>query len=440
MMTSPAARSGREASPTQRSVNRYLAGGAALVLVTVGGFGGWAATTEIAGAIVASGKVVVEGNVKKVQHPSGGVVAEIVARNHDRVSAGDVLLRLDDTIAKANLAIIDKRLVELRLRVARLKAERDDRAKVTFAADLAAAPGAAYAMDAERRLFDLRRTARDGQKAQLAERITQLAAQVRGLTTQAVAKAEEITLIDRELASARHLWEKQLTSISKVTALEREAVRLKGQHAQLLTSAAAARGRIAEIKLQVIQVDRDLGSQVADQLRELEARVDELTERQVAARDQLERVVVRAPQSGMVHQSTVHTVGGVINGGEPVMLIVPDSGALTVEARIAPENIDQVRAGQSAVLRFTAFNMRTTPEADGVVRAVSADSSSDAKTGASYYTARIALPTAALKRLANRKLLPGMPAEVFIKTADRNVLSYLMKPLTDQSARAFREE
>ncbi len=440
MMTSPATPRGHEPSPTQKSVRRYLVGGAALVMITIGGLGGWAATTEISGAIVASGKVAVENNVKKVQHPSGGVVAEIHARNDDRVEAGDVLLRLDNTIAKANLTIINKRLIELRLRVARLKAERDVRKTVTFSRAVASDPTAAYAMAAERRLFALRRAARDGQKAQLAERIAQLGAQVRGLTAQAAAKAEEITLIQRELVSARHLWKKQLTSISKITALEREATRLKGQHAQLLTSASAARGRMAEIRLQVIQVDRDLGSQVADQLRELEARVDELTERKVAAQDQLERVVLRAPQSGTVHQSTVHTVGGVINGGEPVMLIVPDTGPLTVAARIAPENIDQVRPGQPVILRFTAFNMRTTPEVDGTLHAVSADSSTDAQTGASYYTARIALPASAIRRLGDRKLLPGMPVEVFVKTEDRNVLSYLMKPLSDQSVRAFREE
>ena len=226
--------------------------------------------------------------------------------------------------------------------------------------------------------------------------------------------------------------------IQRVTALERDAARLEGERGQLIASIAQAKGKITETELQILQIDQDLRSEVAKELREIQGKIAELVERKVAAEDQLKRIDIRAPQDGMVHQSTVHTVGGVITAGEPIMLIVPEADELTVEAKVAPQDIDQVRVGQTAVLRFSAFNQRTTPELNGVVSRVSADLTTDQRTGAAYYAVRITLSESEIARLEGLQLVPGMPVEAFIQTGERTVLSYLMKPFTDQITRSFR--
>ena len=216
-------------------------------------------------------------------------------------------------------------------------------------------------------------------------------------------------------------------------------MRLEGERAQLTAQSAQAKGKIAEIELQVIQIDRDLTSEVGKELREAEAKTGELIERRVAAEEQLKRIDIRAPQDGTVHQSIVHTVGGVITPADPVMLIVPNADSLVVEARVAPHEIDQLQLGQHAVLRFSAFNQRTTPEVSGTLTRISADVTNDPRTGLAYYTVRIELGTEEIARLGEVKLLPGMPVEVFMRTGDRRVLSYLVKPLQDQITRSFRE-
>ena len=226
--------------------------------------------------------------------------------------------------------------------------------------------------------------------------------------------------------------------IQRVTALERDAARLEGERGQLIATTAQAKGKISEIELQILQIDQDLRSEVAKDLREVQGKIAELVERKVAAEDQLKRIDIRAPQNGMVHQSTVHTVGGVITPGEAIMLIVPEADALTVEAKLAPQDIDQVRVGQTAALRFSAFSQRTTPELAGVVSRVSADLTTDQRTGAAYYVVRITLSESELARLEGLRLVPGMPVEAFIRTGERTVLSYVLKPFTDQITRSFR--
>ena len=291
----------------------------------------------------------------------------------------------------------------------------------------------------QRKLFELRKSARQGQKAQLRERIAQLNEEIQGLTGQASAKKQEIVLINRELEGVRELWKKNLVPISRVTALEREAVRLEGERNQLVASVAQSKGKIAEIELQVIQIDQDLRSEVAKELSEIRGKTAELVERQVAAEDQLKRIDIRAPQDGVVHQLAVHTIGGVVSASEPLMLIVPEGDELTVEARIAPPDIDQLAVGQPAVLRFAAFNQRTTPEINAVVSKLSADIAQDPKSGSSFYLARLAMPREEVDRLEGLRLVPGMPVEAFIKTRERTVMSYLLKPLHDQIVKAFRE-
>ena len=430
-------------SPMRRSMRRHLVAAIVVVLVLVIGVGGWAATAVISGAVVASGSVVVDSNVKKVQHPTGGIVGELRVRDGDRVHAGDIVVRLDETVTRANLAIVTKGLGEMMARKARLESERDGLDTITFPAQLLAEaddPDRAAAMDSERKLFNLRKTARSGQKAQLRERIAQLGEEITGLAAQQNSKAKEITLIERELAGVRELWKQNLVQLTRLTALEREAARLDGERGQLVAAAAQAKGKIAETALQILQIDQDLASDVAKELREVDGKIGELVERKVAAEDQLKRIDIRAPQDGTVFQLAVHTIGGVITAGDPIMLIVPEADNLSVEVKVNPQDIDQLQLNQKAILRFSAFNIRTTPEIEGVVTRISADTSTDQRTGQSYYTVRIAMAADQIERLGEVKLLPGMPVEAFMQTRDRTMLSYLIKPLHDQFLRAFREK
>ena len=427
----------------QRSIRRHLAAGMVVVLLVGGGVGGWAATTELAGAVIAPGFLVVDSNVKKVQHSTGGIVAELRVKEGDRVKAGDVLLRLDPTQVRAMASMVAKDLYELMARQARLEAERENLDAIAFPQDLVARiadPDVARAITGERKLFELRRAARAGQKAQLGERIGQLREEIRGLTGQAAAKDKEIDLIKQELAGVRDLWRKNLIPLSRLTELERDAARLEGERSQLIGAAAEAKGKITETELQIIQIDQDLRTEVGKDLAEIRPKISELVERKVAAEDQLKRIDIRAPQDGRVLRLEVHTVGGVVAPGEPIMLIVPDSDNLTVEAKIAPQDIDQLHYGQPAVLRFSAFNQRTTPELNGEVSLISADLTQDQRTGASYYVVRVIPKPGELSRLGGVKLVPGMPVEAFIQTGERTVLSYLVKPLHDQALKAFREK
>jgi HlyD family secretion protein len=424
-------------------MRRHLLVAAVVVSILLVGVGGWGATAVISGAVVASGSLVVDSNVKKVQHLTGGIVGELRVRDGDRVRAGDIVVRLDETVAHANLAIVSKGLDELMARKARLESERDGSDEIVFPAQLLAGPGdpdRAAAMDSERKLFNLRRTARSGQKAQLQERVAQLQEEITGLTAQQNSKAKETGLIERELAGVRELWKQNLVQLTRLTALEREAARLDGERGQLIAAAAQAKGKIAETALQILQIDQDIASDVAKELREVDGKIGEFIERKVAAEDQLKRIDIRAPQDGTVFQLAVHTVGGVITAGDPIMLIVPEADNLSVEVKANPQDIDQLQLNQKAILRFTAFNVRTTPEIEGIVTRISADTSSDQRTGQSYYTIRIAMAADQLERLGDVKLLPGMPVEAFVQTGDRTMLSYLIKPLHDQFMRAFREK
>ena len=410
--------------------------------VLAAGVGGWAGTAELSGALIAPGSVVVDSNVKKVQHPTGGVVGELRVREGDRVKAGDIVVRLDQTITRANLAIVTKGLAELAARKGRLASERDGSDAIDFPAELTSRqgePDIAQIVEGERKLFELRRSSRLGQKAQLRQQSGQLLEEIVGLTAQQDAKKREIVLINRELEGVRELFKKNLVQINRLTLLEREATRLDGEEAQLMAAVAQAKGKIAETELKIIQIDQDLSSEVAKEMREIDAKIGEFVERKLQAEDQLQRVDIRAPQNGTVFQLTVHTVGGVIAAGEPIMLIVPEADSLAVEARVNPQDIEQVQLDQKTVLRFPAFNTATTPEINGQVSRISADVSSDQRTGQSFYTIRISIHPAELARLGSAKLVPGMPVECFIQTGERTVISYFLKPLRDQLKRTFRE-
>lgn len=434
----------RELTPALHSIQRYMIVGMAVVAFVTFGIGGWAATTQLTGAVIGQGVVVVDSSVKKVQHATGGIVGELRVREGDRVKAGDILVRLDETQTLANASIVTKSYDELLARQARLETERDNADQIVFpkASIERTHDGnseAARTIAAEQSLFDLRRQARSGQKAQLRERRAQLQEEIKGYLGQAEAKQREVDFIHQELEGVRTLWQKNLVPITRLTALERDTARLDGERSQLSGMTAQARGKIAEIELQIIQVDQDLRSEVGKDLIETRSKLSELAERKIAAVDQLNRIDIRAPQNGRVHQLAVHTIGGVISPGEQIMLIVPDADALAVEVKIAPRDIDQVYVGQTAAMRFAAFNQKTTPEVEGIVSMVSADLTQDQRTGTSFYTVRVLLKPEELARLGDAKLVPGMPVDVFIQTPGRTALSYLTKPLRDQAERAMKE-
>lgn len=408
------------------------------------GIGGWAATYQLSGAVVGQGVVVVDSSVKKVQHPTGGIVGELRVREGDEVKAGDILVRLDETQTLANATIVTQSVDELRARQARLEAERDNADQIVFPKSLLersddSSSEAARSIVAERTLFDLRKQARAGQKAQLTERSAQLLEEIKGYAGQVEAKLKEVDLIHQELDGVRTLWQKNLIPITRLTSLERDSARLEGERSQLAGAIAQSKGKIAEIQLQIIQVDQDLRSEVGKDLIETRSKLSELSERKTAAVDQLNRIDIRAPQSGRVHELSVHTVGGVIAPGEQIMLIVPDADALAIEVKIAPHDITQVYLGQTATVRFSSFDQKTTPEVEGTVSLVSPDLTQDQRTGVSYYMIRIAVKPNELGKLGAKKLMPGMPADVFVKTSGRTAFSYLTKPLMDQAERAFRE-
>jgi len=425
------------------SIRKHLLFSLVVVILLVGGIGGWAATSEFAGAVIAQGQLVVDTNVKKVQHPTGGVVAELRVRDGDQVKENDIVIKLDDTQTRANLAIVASGLTELSVRRAREEAELNGASTITFPAELLARKGdpeVDHIMNGETRLFETRRKSREGLKSQLSERVLQSEEEISGLTAQIASKDKQIEWVKKELEGVRELWAKQLVQFSRVTALEREQARLEGERGQLVAAVAQAKGKISETRIQILQIDQDMRTEVGKDLSEIRGKIAELVEKRVAAEDQLKRIDIRAPQNGMVHQLDVHTVGGVVTAGQQIMLVVPAADKLIVEAKVQPQDIDQVGVGQKAVLRFSNFNSRTTPEINGEVSVVSADVTTDQRTGLSYYTVRIAVTPEEIARLEAVKLVPGMPVDVFIQTTIRTVMSYFVRPFQNQLAKAFREK
>jgi len=428
---------------TERAIRRLSLLVVAAVLLLFGVMGGLAAATKISGAVIASGSLVVDSYVKPVKQLKGGIVSAIFVKNGDHVDAAQVLVRLDDTQTRANLAIVRKRLNELSARSARLAAERDGKDEIAFPADLLSAAGSedvGAILAGERRLFGDRRTSREGQKSQLRERIQQLKQEIEGLVAQEQGKRSEIALIGRELASLEGLLNQGIISATKVYSLQRESASLNGDLGNLVSSIAQTRGKIAETELQILQIDADQSSQVSDQLRQAESDTGQFSERLVAAEDDLKRIDIRAPQAGIVDQLSVHAEGAVISPAEPIMQIVPDKDALVAELKLEPRDIDQIAIGQPVSLRFPAFNQRITPELNGRVETVSADLATDQRSGQRYYVVRARVPKQEWDRLGKLTPLPGMPAEAYMQTGQRSVLAYLTKPMTDQIRRAFKED
>jgi HlyD family secretion protein len=441
-MNAPAPSEDPDAPIFATSMKRYVTIGVITSLVLVFGFGGWAALANISGAVVAPGRVVVGSSVKEVQHREGGIVEAIHVANGDFVDKGELLVELDDTQTRAGRNLVAAQLMSLRARMDRLAAERDKKESVTFRKELAESSdktAVAEVLESQRAVFAARKETLDGQTAQLDEQIAQLQEQIGGLEAQRDAKRQEIELVKDELADLRQLQSRDLVPRSRVTAREREAVRLEGEEGDLTARIASAKGRVAEIRMQVLQIEKEFQRTVLDEISALQTEIATLAERNVAADDQLSRVELRAPESGVVHELSVTTVGGVVAPGATLMKIVPRTDDLVVEARVAPINVDEVAVGQDADVMFSGLPLRETPKLSGEVIKVSADRSIDEATGQAYFEVKVTLAEEELERLGDVQLVPGMPAEVFIRTRDRTVLSYLVEPLMDAANLAFNE-
>ncbi|MCG8559039.1 MAG: HlyD family type I secretion periplasmic adaptor subunit [Hyphomicrobiales bacterium] len=419
---------------------RYYRSGLLVLLLLVGGLGSWSVLADLSGAVIAPGKVTVESSRKTVQHLDGGIVSAILVRPGDRVEPGQVLVRLDETIDRANHQAVTSQLDELRARRARLLAEGEDAEKISFPAAFAPRqrePELRRAMRGQQTLFRTRREARAGQMALLRQRIARFEQEILGLEAQRRAEERQIALLSKELSSLRKLHRKGHARITRILALEREQARIASTVAGRDAEIARARNGIDEIKLQIIQAGRDLRQEVATELRQVESQIAVLDKRLIAARERYKRVDIRAAQAGTVLSLKVHTVGGVVQPGDTILEIVPDGDDLIVEAQVPVEDVDRISTGMISTVRFSALDPQTTPELSGKVTWVSADSIVDERTDTSHYLARIQVAKdVAAEDIA---LVPGMPAEVFINTGERSPISFFLKPLTDRLARSFRE-
>ncbi|MFI0396647.1 HlyD family type I secretion periplasmic adaptor subunit [Paracoccus sp. p1-h21] len=413
------------------------------VLVLVLGFGLWSATSRIAGAVVAPGQVEVERHRQVVQHPDGGVVEKIEVKEGQQVRSGDILIRLDGTLLRTELAIVEGQYFEILARRGRLEAERSDAQTISFPTELTERGQADLAMAAlmggQTSLFGARRDTLMQSLDQLSKQADQVRAQIEGIDAQSGALTRQRDFLDKELTDQRALLKKGLAQAPRVLALEREAARLDGQLGEMKAARAGAETRLTEIGITRLKLSSERRETAETELRDLGYRELELAERRRSLSERIARLDIRAPVSGIVHELKITTPRSVIRAAEPILYLIPQDRPLIIGARVSPINIDEVHIGQPVVLRFSAFASRTTPEIDGVIERVSADSVVDEVTRSPYYRADVGIPPAEMAKLGDLALIPGMPVEVFIQTGERSPLAYLLKPLTDYFTRAFRE-
>lgn len=424
------------------TTRHYLIVGTFASILLVGGLGIWAGFTYIAGAVVTSGIISVESNVKTIQHKEGGIVQEIYVQNGDHVKSGDVLIRLDGTIPRASLAVISKQLDELLIEETRLIAELDDRDHFTLPVifnDRRSEQEINEIFLGQTALLKARSARIKGRKRQLNEQIEQFQNQIKGLQAQLDSKASEMKFVEEELLDLEKLLRKGLVSQSRVIALRRSRAQLMGERGDLIARIAQAYTAISERRIQILQIDEDNQTEVLQRTQKIRVEIASLTEQKTAAVDQLRRIDIKAPYDGIVHQLSIHTTEGVVNPGAAVMQIVPQNDRLIIEAKLNPIDIDHIYIGQVAHVQLSAFDQRNTPQLYAKVIVVSPNLEQDQMTGAQYYLVRLEIEVDQLKRLGDKLLIPGMPVEAFIQTNERTVLDYLLKPLMDQVQKAFRE-
>jgi HlyD family secretion protein len=417
--------------------------GAIALLVLVGGFGTWSVMTTISGAIIASGQLEVDKNRQVVQHLDGGIVEEVMVEEGDLVEAGAVMIELDDSTLISELKIVEGQLYELMARAGRVIAERDGYDEVFKFPELEEAAAArsevADLVKGQERLFEARRITLGKETEQLRRRIEQIESQITGIESQKVALNEQLSLIEEELANQQSLFERGLAQATRVLTLQRERANLSGTLGELTASHAEALGRITEIEIQILQLETSRREEAISTLRDLQYNLTELTERRLSLRQRLDRLEIRAPVSGIVYGMTVNTPQSVIRAADPVAYIVPQDRPLIIMTRVEPIHVDQVHLGQPAILRFSAFDSRTTPELNGKVVQISADAFTDERTQISYYRAEVELNEGEITKLEGREIIPGMPVEAYFRTNDRTPMAYLLKPFTDYFNKAFRE-
>ncbi len=434
--------SARKDSRARWSAAGPLIAGAVALVILLGGFGAWAALSQISGAIIASGRIEVDQNRQVVQHPDGGVVEEILVKEGDTVEAGDLLIRLDSEALLSELAVVEGQLLEVLARRARFEAERDDAEKLEFAELLLSSdnPIATELMEGQSRLYEARRETEKQQAEQLSKQREQIADQIVGIEAQQAALETQLDLLKEELTSQKSLLDRGLAQSARVLALQREEANLLGRSGELAATAAQAEGRITEIEIQLLQLVAQRREDAISRLRDLQFNEIELSERRRALRLQLDRLDIRAPVSGVIYGMKVFAPRSVIRAADPVLFIVPQDRPLVISSRVLPTDIDQIFVGQEVNLKFPAFDQRRTPELTGTVMQVSADAFQDESSQVSYYRAEIQLAEGEANRLPDSMtLIPGMPVEAFIRTGDRTPLAYFMKPLSDYFAKAFRE-
>lgn len=417
--------------------------GMLLIGASIGGFSAWATMAPLAEAVVASGTIKVDSSRKQIQHLEGGIVKEILVRDGDHVARGDTLLRLDETRAAASLAILRDGYDSALAQEARLIAERDAATEIRFPEHLTSRSDmetVAEILNAQKALRNARHDAIAGQVEILRKQIAHLREDIVGLEAQIAAKTRQLSFVRDELASVRKLLKKGLSGKQRVLELERELARLQGERAEHQSDIAAAETQISAKELEIHQVSNSFRENVVSELKQVQAEIFDFRERLNAAEHVFSQTEVRAPVDGVVVGSGVHTIGGVISSGETLLELVPLNDELIVEARVDPQDIDKVKLGLPAGVKFNAFNQRTTPELAGTLRYVSADALQDQQAGTSYYVARIEVAENEVKRLGDRRLQPGMMAEVFIRTGERTMADYLLQPLRDSFRRAWLEE
>lgn len=421
------------------SVRRHMLVSLLIIGVLLGGIGSWAYFTEISGAVVASGNVVVETNTRQVQHQEGGIVKSIFVKNGDVIEAGDLLIRLDDTITNANLSVIIKQLIELYAQEARLTAEQQGIEKIAFADNGFEEKEQKDIRDSQVGLFNARKNSLDGKRQQLREQIVQFQSKITGLEAQREAKIKETLIVEDELVNLDDLLGQQLVSASRVTVLNRDIVQLRGEIGGFTSDIAQTKEAISERNIQILQLDEEFLASVLQEIQDVRSQIGKLEEQKIAAEDELRRIDIIAPLGGFVHNLSVTTIGGVLGPRDVAMSIVPKDDLLVVEAQIEPINIDQISPDQNARIRLPSFDQRTTPELNAKVETISADLLRDEATGVQYYKVRLKISEAEIDKLDGKSLVPGMPVETFIQTDKRTVMSYLLKPIRDQISHAMRE-
>ncbi len=431
-------------SDTRWSARKPVLFGLFGLLVLLGGFGTWAVITNIAGAIIASGRIEVDQNRQVVQHPDGGVVSELLVDEGDTVVAGDVLIRLDSKLLNSQLLIAEGQLFELMARRGRLEAERDESSEMTFDAEVLEAaenrPEVAELVAGQQRLFQARLDSVAREIEQLEKRRGQIRNQIEGIRAQQASLKRQIDLIGKELANQQSLLDRGLAQAGTVLNLERAAADLDGSLGELIASEAQAEGRITEIDIEILKMGTQQREEAITRLRDLQYRELELAEQRRSLIERLDRLDITAPVSGIVYGLQVYALRSVIRPADPVLYLVPQDRPLVIAARVEPIHIDKISVGQSVTLRFSALDQRETPELFGTVLQVSADAFEDANSQFSYYRAEIELNEGETAKLPEGTvLIPGMPVEAFIRTDARSPLAYLVKPLADYFTKAFRE-